>query len=213
MQTLFSTAALFTAITWIASVVQASPVTAPSPPGIPAAAMARQQLAALTVRSHDPPQQYHPEYFPYWSQYKGYCDVSEYVYYRDGSNVSRDQWCAPVSGYWYSPYDGASWNSPSYVVIDHVVPPYDAWYSGAHAWSTARRQQFANDVANPQLVAVTASVHYAKGYKTPDLWKPPLSSYYCTYAKMWVAVKYYYGLSVKAPEKYALMSMLDTCSW
>lgn len=77
--------------------------------------------------------------------------------------------------------------------------------------TTARRQQFANDLANPQLIAVTDNVNQAKGDKSPDQWKPPLASYHCTYACMWVGVKSVYGLSVTADERSALESMLDTC--
>ena len=77
--------------------------------------------------------------------------------------------------------------------------------------TTARRQQFANDLENPQLIAVTDNVNQAKGDQSPDQWKPPLSSYYCTYACMWVKVKSVWGLSVTAAEKSALTSMLNTC--
>jgi len=38
-----------------------------------------------------------------------------------------------------------------------------------------------------------------------------IAFYHCTYAKMWIRVKYVWGLSVKAAEKRALISMLDTC--
>jgi len=43
---------------------------------------------------------------------------------------------------------------------------------GASTWTTARRQQFANDLSGPQLIAVTDSVNKAKG---PDVWRPSLS--------------------------------------
>lgn len=42
--------------------------------------------------------------------------------------------------------------------------------------TTAKRQQFANDLTNPQLIAVTDNVNQAKGDKSPDLWKPPLGN-------------------------------------
>lgn len=77
--------------------------------------------------------------------------------------------------------------------------------------TTPRRQHFANDLSNPQLIAVTDNVNQAKGEKSPDQWKPPLSSYYCTYACMWVKVKSVWGLSVTAAERSALASMLNTC--
>jgi hypothetical protein len=44
--------------------------------------------------------------------------------------------------------------------------------SGAASWTTARRQSFANDLTNPQLIAVTDNVNQAKGDKGPEDWKP-----------------------------------------
>lgn len=84
--------------------------------------------------------------------------------------------------------------------------------SGAAAWTTARRQAFANDLTNPQLLAVTDNVNQAKGDKGPEEWKPPLTSYYCTYSKMWIKVKSVYALTITSAEKTALTSMLATCS-
>ncbi|KAI2075494.1 hypothetical protein LOZ37_003519 [Ophidiomyces ophidiicola] len=79
------------------------------------------------------------------------------------------------------------------------------------SWSAARRQEFANDLTNPQLIAVTAKSNRAKGDKGPENWKPPRTSYHCTYAKMWVKVKSAYSLSVNEEEKAALTEMLGTC--
>ena len=56
-----------------------------------------------------------------------------------------------------------------------MVPLSDAWKSGANLWTNAKRQQFANDLNNPQLIAVTDNVNQAKGDKSPDVWKPSLS--------------------------------------
>jgi hypothetical protein len=83
--------------------------------------------------------------------------------------------------------------------------------SGANAWTTAQREAFANDVTRPQLWAVTDNVNQSKGDKNPANWKPPLSSFYCVYARSWVQVKYYYKLTVSSAEKTALTSMLNTC--
>lgn len=86
-----------------------------------------------------------------------------------------------------------------------------ATQSGANAWTTAQREAFANDVTRPQLWAVTDNVNQSKGDKNPANWKPPLSSFYCVYARSWVQVKYYYKLTVSSAEKTALTSMLNTC--
>ncbi|KAE9962607.1 hypothetical protein BLS_000118 [Venturia inaequalis] len=83
--------------------------------------------------------------------------------------------------------------------------------SGAAAWTTAQRQAFANDLTNPQLIAVTDNVNQAKSDSGPEDWKPPLASYYCTYARMWVKVKSVYSLTVTSAEKSALVSMLGSC--
>lgn len=83
--------------------------------------------------------------------------------------------------------------------------------SGANTWSAAKRTQFANDINTPQLWAVTDNVNQQKSDQSPDKWKPPLTSFYCTYSKSWVAVKHAYGLSVTSAEKAALTSMLNTC--
>jgi len=60
----------------------------------------------------------------------------------------------------------------------------DTEQSGAAAWTTARRQSFANDLTNPQLLAVTDNVNQAKGDKGPEDWKPPLSKYPLSKMKM-----------------------------
>lgn len=83
--------------------------------------------------------------------------------------------------------------------------------SGASSWSSSRREAFANDITRPQLWAVTDNVNQAKSDRSPDSWKPPLTSFYCTYARSWVEVKSYYGLSITSTEKTALTSMLNTC--
>lgn len=66
-------------------------------------------------------------------------------------------------------------------------------------------------MTRPQLWAVTDNVNQSKSDQSPATWKPPLSSFYCTYAKAWVQVKYYYDLTISSAEKTALTSMLNTC--
>ena len=92
-----------------------------------------------------------------------------------------------------------------------MVPLKNAWISGAWAWTTSKRESFANDLTDPQLWAVTDNVNQSKGDRSPDAWKPPLTSFYCTYAGCWVRVKYVWALTVTSAEKSALTSMLNTC--
>ncbi|KUM90968.1 HNH endonuclease family protein [Streptomyces pseudovenezuelae] len=174
------------------------------------AATARTYLASLTVATENRTG-YDRDLFPTWITISGTCNTREYILKRDGTNVVTDSACASTSGSWYSPYDGATWTAASDLDIDHLVPLAEAWDSGASAWTTARRQSFANDVTRPQLLAVTDNVNQSKGDQDPATWMPSLTSYRCTYVRAWVQVKYYYGLSVDSAEKSALTGYLANC--
>ncbi|MDW6063148.1 HNH endonuclease family protein [Streptomyces sp. FXJ1.4098] len=174
------------------------------------AATARTYLASLTVATEDRTG-YDRDLFPHWITQSGACNTREVVLKRDGTNVQQDSSCAAVSGTWRSVYDNATWTAASDLDIDHLVPLAEAWDSGASGWTTARRQSFANDLTRPQLIAVTDNVNQAKGDQDPAEWLPPVTSYRCTYARAWVQVKYYYGLSVDSAEKSALSSILNGC--
>ncbi|KAH6899817.1 bacterial-type extracellular deoxyribonuclease [Thelonectria olida] len=187
----------------------AAPV--PEPTGIPSESSARTQLAGLTVAASTNTGTYDRDLFPHWITISGACNTRETVLKRDGSGVVTNSACSATSGTWYSPYDGATWTAASDVDIDHMVPLYNAWVSGAASWTTAKRQSFANDLVRPQLWAVTDNVNQEKSSSAPDAWKPPLTSFYCKYARSWIAVKSYWALTVTSAEKAALADMLDYC--
>lgn len=193
-----------------ASVAMVSPASA-TPPNIPSKATAQAELDALTVAAEGSTSGYSRDLFPHWITISGTCNTRETVLKRDGTNVVVNSSCAPTSGSWYSPYDGATWTNASDVDIDHIVPLAEAWRSGASSWATSRRQSFANDLTRPQLIAVTDNVNQAKGDKDPSTWQPPRAEYRCTYARMWIRVKYYWGLRLQASEKTALQTMLNAC--
>lgn len=130
---------------------------------------------------------------------------------RDGTGVTVNSSCQPTAGRWYSVYDATWVDSSSSIDIDHIVPLAEAWKSGANAWTTARRQQFANDLTIAQLIAVSASSNRSKGDSDPASWKPTNTSVHCIYAREWIWVKYTYGLSLQSTEKTALQQMLGTC--
>lgn len=130
---------------------------------------------------------------------------------RDGNGITVGTNCQPTAGSWTSPYNGATITVSSKVQIDHIVPLGDAWKTGASSWTTAQRQAFANDLSDPQLLAVDASDNESKGDRGPDAWKPPLQSFWCTYAKMYTHVKFVFHLTVTSAEHDALASMLRTC--
>ncbi|PIG79288.1 secreted protein [Aspergillus arachidicola] len=188
-----------------------APAPVPTPPGIPATTTAENELAGLTVAAQGSQDGYDRDLFPHWISQGHSCDTREVVLARDGEDVEKNDACSPTSGTWYSPYDGKTWTDKSDLDIDHVVPLSNAWKSGASDWTTDQRQAFANDLENPQLLAVTNSVNREKSDDGPEDWKPPLTSYYCTYAKMWVKVKSVYNLTITQDEKSALVDMLDSC--
>ncbi|MBO3743662.1 HNH endonuclease family protein [Actinoplanes flavus] len=189
----------------------ASPAQA-APTGIPSKATAQTYLNALTVAAEANASTYDRDLFPHWITISGTCNTRETVLKRDGTNVVTSSACAATSGTWYSPYDGATWTAASDLDIDHVVPLAEAWRSGASAWTTSKRQSFANDLTRPQLIAVTDNVNQSKGDQDPSTWQPSVSSYRCTYARMWIAVKYHWALKLQSSEKTALQTMLNTCS-
>ncbi|GME33153.1 Secreted protein [Neofusicoccum parvum] len=210
MQLLLAVSALLSAAPLLTQALPA-PAPVPTPPGIPTASTARSQLNSLTVAARGSSDGYSRDEFNHWITISGTCNTRETVLKRDGTNVVTSSACAATSGSWFSPYDGATWTAASDVDIDHMVPLSNAWQSGASSWTAAQRQAFANDLDNPQLWAVTDNVNSSKGDKSPDAWKPPLSSFYCVYARSWVKVKSVYDLTITSAEKTALTSMLDTC--
>lgn len=200
------------ALPLIVSAAPFHPLVKRTPPGIPTTAEATTQLAALTVAAAGPQTGYTRSKFKTWDTIEGTCNTREYVLKRDGTDVVVNSACKATSGSWTSPYDGATWTSASDLDIDHFVPLSNAWKSGASAWTDAQREAYANDVTHPQLWAITSSVNEAKSDSGPELWKPPLTSFYCTYAKTWIRVKNQYALTVNTDEKAALVSMLATCT-
>jgi hypothetical protein len=195
----------------VAAALLSSPASA-TPPNIPSKATAQSELNSLNVSAEGSTSGYSRDLFPHWITISGTCDTRETVLKRDGTSVVTSSACTATSGSWYSPYDGATWTAASDVDIDHVVPLAEAWRSGASSWTTAQRQQYANDLTRPQLIAVTDNVNQSKGDQDPSTWQPSRTAYRCTYARMWIAVKYYWGLKLQTAEKTALQTMLNTCA-
>lgn len=189
------------------------PGIAPSAGSSAAAGQARHQVEALTVATARSMAGYvRDARFGGWASQGNGCDTREVVLKRDGTDVKTDADCHVTSGKWRSLYDDKVVTDAESVDIDHMVPLADAWRSGADSWTDAKRAEFANDLARPQLLAVTAATNRAKGDQDPSLWKPPLHSYYCTYAARWITVKTYWQLTVTSAEKDALVDMLATCA-
>ena len=53
----------------------------------------------------------------------------------------------------------------------------------------------------PHWITITGSRNTRD--QDPTTWQPPRSSFRCTYARAWIQVKWYYGLSVDTAEQAA----------
>lgn len=167
-------------------------------------------LDKLTVAKAGSMAGYSRTKFPHWKSTGANCDVRDSVLKRDGTKV-KTSGCNVVAGTWKSSYDGQVLDSPTKVDIDHLVPLANAWRSGAAKWTTAEREDFANDLEDPQLVAVSASSNRSKGDQDPSTWKPTETGAWCEYAGDWIAVKTRWQLTVTTAEKSALNDMLEKC--
>ncbi|KAK2765363.1 hypothetical protein FQN54_008209 [Arachnomyces sp. PD_36] len=201
--------AIFTTLLALAPLF--STLTLAEPPNIPTPDTAKSLLTNLTVAPQGPQDGYDRDLFPHWSDVEGECNTRETVLARDGTDLDIGTDCYPEAGTWVSVYDGEEWTEASDLDIDHVVPLSNAWKSGAADWTTDEREAFANDLENPQLIAVTDNVNQEKSDAGPEDWVPPLESYHCTYACMWVKVKSTYDLTITDAEQVALTDMLATC--
>jgi hypothetical protein len=168
------------------------------------------QLATLKVAKAGSMKDYSRAQFPHWKSAGTNCDVRDSVLKRDGTKVKLSG-CNVVGGSWTSIYDGRKLTNPAQVDIDHMVPLANAWRSGAAAWTKQKREDFANDLDHPQLVAVSQTSNRGKGDQDPSTWKPSMRSAWCGYAEDWITVKSYWKLTVTTAEKKALDEMLKEC--
>ena len=149
---------------------------------------------------------------PHWdSGVEGTCTTRQVVLKHQGEDVQTGDDCQPISGTWTSTYDNETFTDPGEVDIDHLVALGEAWRSGAHAWTTQERQQFANDLDSPQLWAVSASSNRSKGDADPADWMPPNQDVHCEYVTAWIEVKHTWDLTVDPDEEQALHQTLQKC--
>jgi len=132
------------------------------PPDPPSAAMIRADLDQLTVRSRsDEPYDRDAQFGGHWTT-RGGCTTRERVLLRDGLNAKKGPGCTVSATHWRSVYDGVIVTSSRMVQIDHIVPLKNAFHSGAAAWTRQQRVAFANDLADPQLIASTVHANESK---------------------------------------------------
>lgn len=117
--------------------------------------------------------------------------------------------CKVIFGLWYDPYTAKTFNDPSELDVDHMVPLKEAHISGAYAWTDEQRRAFANDLDNPgHLIAVQARANRVKGAKDPSEWLPPNEAFHCAYVKTWIGIKLKWNLSVDEEEHRTVADIL-----
>jgi hypothetical protein len=120
--------------------------------------------------------------------------------------------CAVATGSWIDPYTGSEHADAAQLQIDHMVPLGNAHRSGGWAWGAPERQAYANDLGNPRhLMTVAGPVNGSKSDRGPEAWRPPLASYWCSYATDWTVIKYTWSLRITPAESAALIDMLASC--
>ena len=120
--------------------------------------------------------------------------------------------CVVVSGEWYNPYDGQIHTEINELIIDHLVPLYNAHLMGGWNWTRGRKIQFANDVVYAgHLLVVDRPNEYEKSANGPESWKPPNREYWCRYAVDWISIKEEWQLATTVSELHALKEMIATC--
>ena len=118
--------------------------------------------------------------------------------------------CYLSGGKWKSSYDGKVFTNPTGLDIDHMVPLAEAWRSGAWAWTSAQRMDFANDLEDSRsLLAVTASLNRSKGDRDVAGWLPAKAQ--CAYISNWIAVKWRFDLTVDPIEGEFLKAKIMSC--
>jgi lysophospholipase L1-like esterase len=117
---------------------------------------------------------------------------------------------------------------PSSVTLDHVVPLANSWISGGVQWyntytgeitvsgvATTQGAQmlsdFGNDLGGPEFLTASGPSNSSKKNSPPQSWMP--SNYgnagvNCAYAKMWIAVKWEWNLSIISAEQNSLKNTI-----
>ena len=197
----------------LAALVLGTPASA-TPPGIPSKATAQSQLNALTVATEGSTSGYCRDLFPHWITI-----IRHLQHPRDRPQARRHQrrhrqlrlrrhLRQLVLARTTAPPGPPPPTSTSTTSCRSPRPGAPAPAPGPPPSGSS----FANDLTRPQLIAVTDNVNQSKGDQDPSTWLPSRTAYRCTYAKMWITVKYYWGLTLQSAEKSALQTMLNTCS-
>jgi hypothetical protein len=171
-------------------------------------------LEFLEIEEEPPRVGYQRDLFPHWSDISGSgCTARQDALLAQAIGlVQRDlvRPCVVVEGDWYSPFDGSTYSGPpSEIDVDHVVALAEAWDSGASQWTTARREQFANDPLN--LLVTDRGTNREKADLDAGEWKPDRGDAWCVTASMMILPKLRYEMTIDRAEYDGLREMAQRC--
>jgi hypothetical protein len=177
-------------------------------------------LSTLPVKGRAPKTGYSRAQFgPVWADVdRNGCDTRNDMLKRDLSEIVykvKTKDCVVESGILLDRYSGETINfvrgnvTSMEVQIDHVIALSNAWQTGAFKLTLVRRTALANDPLN--LFAVKGRLNSQKSDGDAATWLPPLKSFRCAYVAQQIAVKAKYSLWVTAPEKEAMVRILNSC--
>ena len=127
--------------------------------------------------------------------------------------VLDERGCKVISGLWNDQFTGNTYTDPSDLDIDHIIPLKEVHVSGGYAWSAERKEQYANDISNPDvLIAVSRYANRSKGARDVAHWLPTNEGFRCEYVRRWAAVKEAWGLEMDEVETDRVLTLLSECS-
>ena len=140
------------------------------------------------------------EFGPGWASAGG-CTVREQMLIDAGATLSS---CHVTAGTTRDPYTGHALDLREGVEIDHVFPLSAAWDLGAHRWSRAEREAFANDPRN--LVVTSRAANQEKSDQLPAAWMPSDGAARCWYARRLALVAAAHGLPLPVTDKVSVQA-------
>lgn len=122
-------------------------------------------------------------------------------------NVASGSFIDPYTGLRVDYVRGRTESDP--VVVDHVVSLWEAWATGAWAWTAEERLEYANDPIN--LVATTYKINEDKGPQNAARWHPTNPAQECEFALRVIATKAKYTLEIHSKDRAYLEEVLNRC--
>jgi len=118
--------------------------------------------------------------------------------------------CTVEKGEWLDVYSGKVFFQDSDLQVDHVVPLKEAYVSGAHKWSQAKRCVYNNFLDfKPHLQVVSVFENTSKSDNTPAEYLPSHRPSVCNYLKDWLSVKLIWNLTLNADEVDAIEKHIE----